>query len=306
MLHANHLAFLVMSMIWGSTWIASKVMVETVPPNFFSGVRFALVCLCLAPIVATLPRRLPAPLVGRVIASGLLTTSATYMLLFWGLRFLPSGVAGVINLSLMVILLYFCAVAAGQERLSWRPFPALALGIAGLLLLFKEETAAIDRTMQLWGAAAVIGATATYALGSVLAKPLVGRIAALDLTAAHALLGCFTLGGLSLAIDPIDKGSFLALLQPAPLASLLFMVLGGTLLAYTIYLRLVRDWGATKAGLYSFVSPVVALILGWLVMGEPLGWHEIAGAAALLTAAAISLPRAPRITPANAAAPSST
>ena len=73
------------------------------------------------------------------------------------------------------------------------------------------------------------------------------------------------------------------------------MVFAGTFVAYTIFLRLVRDWGAPRAGLYSFVSPVVALILGAIVLGEPLTWREFAGAAIMLVAAAIAV--APRPAP---------
>ena len=81
------------------------------------------------------------------------------------------------------------------------------------------------------------------------------------------------------------------LLAPQPLAGLLFLVIGGTFIAYTIFLRLVRDWGAPRAGLYSFVSPVVALVLGALVFGEPLTWREMAGAAIMLAAAWIAVGR---------------
>ena len=82
-----------------------------------------------------------------------------------------------------------------------------------------------------------------------------------------------------------------ALLAPESLAGLLFLVIGGTFIAYTIFLRLVRDWGAPRAGLYSFVSPVVALVLGALVYGEPLTWREISGAAIMLLAAWIAVRR---------------
>jgi drug/metabolite transporter (DMT)-like permease len=82
-----------------------------------------------------------------------------------------------------------------------------------------------------------------------------------------------------------------ALFAPAPLAGVLFLVVAGTFVAYRIFLRLVRDWGAPRAGLYSFVSPVVALFLGALVYAEPLTWRELAGAAVMLLAAAIAVAR---------------
>lgn len=293
MFTVNHALFLLMSLIWGATWIAGKVVVEAVPPIFMSGVRYALVVVLLVPTVVRLRHSLPRDRLGLIVGSGLLTTTATYVLLFWGIKHVASGVAGVVNLSLMVLLLHLFSVLAGHERLSWRPLPALVLGIAGLLVLFSGDASVSGNPMELWGAAAIVGATITYALGSVLAKPLVGSIPPLDLTAAHAVLGLFTLGGLSLALEPISLATFRALLQPAPLAGLLFLVLAGTMVAYTIYLRLVRDWGAPRAGLYAFVSPVAALVLGTLVLGEPLGWRQIVGALAMLSAAALSVPRRP-------------
>ncbi|MBV8837583.1 MAG: DMT family transporter, partial [Alphaproteobacteria bacterium] len=95
-----------------------------------------------------------------------------------------------------------------------------------------------------------------------------------------------------LVLEPVSPSTFVALLSPAPLGGLLFVVIGGTFIAYTIFLHLTRDWGAPRAGLYSFVSPVVALLLGWLVYDEPLTWREILGGAMTLVAAAIAL--APR------------
>jgi drug/metabolite transporter (DMT)-like permease len=73
------------------------------------------------------------------------------------------------------------------------------------------------------------------------------------------------------------------------LAALLFLAIFGTVAAYTIYLRLVRDWGAPRAGLYSFVSPIVALTIGWILFGEPVGWREVGGATIMLAAASLAL-----------------
>ena len=306
MLTLNHGLFLAMSLIWGATWIAGKVVVEAVPPIFMSGARYFLVSLLMAKTVMGLHRSLRGQDIRRIVLSGLLTTTATYVLLFWGIQYVPSGVASVVNLALMVLLLYLFAVLGGQERLSWRPLPAVALGIGGLLVLFWHQDAAIPSDpMELWGALAIVGATAAYALGSVLAKPLVGVIAPLDLTAAHAVLGMVTLGGLSLAFEPISTATFRSLLQPVPLAGLLFLVMFGTVVAYTIYLRLVRDWGAMRAGLYAFVSPVAALMLGTIVLGEPLGWRRDPGRrrdagrrslVAAATAAGLTMPAASRRT----------
>jgi drug/metabolite transporter (DMT)-like permease len=126
----------------------------------------------------------------------------------------------------------------------------------------------------------------------VLNRPLLRGVKPLDLTAAQSVVGAVGLSALSLAFEPVSPATLVALLSPEPLAGLLFVVIGGTLTAYTIFLHLTRDWGAPRAGLYSFVSPVVALVLGALVYHEPLTWREIVGGAMALIAAAIAV--APR------------
>ena len=104
----------------------------------------------------------------------------------------------------------------------------------------------------------------------MLSRPLLDRVSPIELTAAQGLVAAVGLSLLSFALEPVSSATFRALVTPLPLAGLLFMVCFGTFIAYTIYLRLVRDWGAPRAGLFSFVSPVVALILGALVLDEPL------------------------------------
>jgi drug/metabolite transporter (DMT)-like permease len=85
-----------------------------------------------------------------------------------------------------------------------------------------------------------------------------------------------------------------------------FLLLGGSLVAYTIYLHLVRDWGAARAGAYAFVSPVVALALGVAVFGERVGAWECSGSAVMLAAAWLALRGDAPSRPAPAAAPSGT
>jgi drug/metabolite transporter (DMT)-like permease len=83
---------------------------------------------------------------------------------------------------------------------------------------------------------------------------------------------------------------FTTLARPVPLASLLWLSLAAGAAGLTIYLRLIRDWGPTRAGMYAFVSPLIAVILGALVLGERLGPLEWIGGAAMLAAAALVLP----------------
>jgi drug/metabolite transporter (DMT)-like permease len=289
---ADHLLFLLMCLIWGVTWIATKAGLAVVPPVFFGAVRYALVSIVLVIAVRHL-RAIFAGRVLRLIVTGTLVNTATYAFLYWGMLFVASGVAGVIQMSMIPVFLFGFAFLLGQEKPSWRHAAALVLGAIGLVILFSNRASFGGSAAELWGAAAVVASSLSYALGSVLARPLLDDLTPMQLTTAQAIVGAIGLAALSLLLEPVTPQTFAALLAPAPLAGLSFVIVAGTFVAYTIFLRLMRAWGAPRAGLYSFVSPVVALLLGAIIFGEPLTWRELTGAAILLAAAAIAVIRRP-------------
>ncbi len=290
---ADHLLFLLMSLIWGVTWIATKAGINVVPPLFFGAVRYVLVCAVMLVVVRGLRDVFAHGRAPRLIVTGVLVVVGTYGFLYWGMQFVASGVAGVVNMSMNPVCLFGFAILLGQERPTWRHALALALGVGGLVILFSGKADVAGTASELWGAAALVAAALSYCLGSVLSRPLLGELTPLQLTAAQAIVGAIGLTALSLLLEPISAATFRALLTPVPIGGLLFLVIAGTFIAYTIFLRLVRDWGAPRAGLYSFVSPVVALLLGAIVYAEPLTWRELTGAAILLLAAAIAIARRP-------------
>jgi drug/metabolite transporter (DMT)-like permease len=158
-------------------------------------------------------------------------------------------------------------------------------------VLFAGKATLGASSKELPGAAAIVGATFCYCLGTVLSRPLLATFTPLQVTGAQSLVGAVGLLLLAAALEPLSRNTLYALASPVPLTGLLFLVVFGTIVAYAIYLRLVRDWGAPRAGLYAFVSPIVALALGWLLFTEQVGWREITGATILLIAAALALHR---------------
>jgi drug/metabolite transporter (DMT)-like permease len=283
----NVVLFLGMSLIWGLTWIAAKAGVNAVPPIFFVAVRYMLVAVAMLAWVSGVSGMFAPSKVIRIVLTGALVNVGTYSLLFWAIQSVPSGVAGLINLALTPVALFGFAILAGDEEASWRHAISLSLGLMGLGLLFLDKvgTGATD----VWGVVAIVLGTLSYALGTVLSRPLLESASAIQVTAAQAVVGGIGLMMLSLMFEPLSRASWAGLFSPGPLAGLLFLVIAGTFVAYTIYLRLVKDWGAPRAGLYAFVSPVVALLSGWAVFDEPIGWREILATFLLFGAASVAL-----------------
>ena len=205
----------------------------------------------------------------------------------------------MLNTALIPVTLFGLSVVVGDERPTWRHAFSLVLGVSGLVVLFAGKAELNGSPLELWGAAAIVASTFSYCLGSVLTRPLLLVFTPLQVTAAHAMIGTIGLAALSAMLEPLSRETFRILAQPEPLAGLIFMVVFGTLIAYSIYLGLVRDWGASRAGIFAFISPPVALVVGAFVLHEPLGWREAVGTAILLTAAAIAIRQKATLVPAR-------
>jgi drug/metabolite transporter (DMT)-like permease len=287
---SNHILFTVMATIWGLTWIAIKTGVESVPPLFFAAARL----LAAGSILLTLAslRRLPLSIhgsLGRVVTISILVNTVTYGLLFWGMQHIPSGLASVLNLSLIPIGLFSIGLAAGEETYSSRKATAIAMGVLGLCVLFLPKLDFDGDSHALAGMGALVVGTLAYCWGSILSRPLLRTMAPAALGGWLSIIGGIALLLLSIALEPLGTATLAVFFTPPVVASWLFLVVCGSVIAFTLYLRLLRDWGPTRSGLYAFVSPIIAVVLGILIFHEPFGSYEIVGSAIMLTAAALAL-----------------
>ena len=166
----------------------------------------------------------------------------------------------------------------------------MLIGIVGLVMLFWPELQA-DAHTEAWSLAALLTGTTVYCLGSVLSGRMLGGLDTVSVSGAVMLIGGFGLAILSAIFEHVTAATFAALLEPAPLLSLVFLTLGGSIIAFTLFLYLLRVWGPTRAGLFAFVSPVVALVTGALALAERIDPLQALGAAVLLGAAAFTVGR---------------
>lgn len=284
------LAFALMAIIWGMTWLPMKMASEVVPPIFLAASRFVLAGICFFFIAWGRGLPLQTGQLGRVVVASLLITTGCYSFLFWGVARAPSGLSAIVNLSLMPIFLMMIGALHGEERVTGRRAGAIGLGVLGLVLLFSGRTGSAQTgSMAAFGLAAVAIGTVCYAWGSVISRPLTLSMPPVVLAFWESLIGGLALIPVSLVIEGYDPARFVALTEGKALLGLSVLVLGGSLIAFSIFLWLVRDWGAFRAGLYSFVSPIIAVGVGVIYADEPFGWAEGAGMGIMLAATALSL-----------------
>jgi len=287
--------FAALCVIWGVNWLAMKAGVATVPPGFFSGTRWTFAGLVLLAWWKLQGRsfRLPVRMLLRLVWVSVLLISFNAVIMLYGLRYVPVGLAAVVNAGLTPVAMLGFGILAGLERFRWRQLGAFALGISGILLLFGPKAAegTLDLPVLL-GTLAIIVGNLCYSYGSVAAQPLMRSISPVLLTATTNFLGGSILLVCSLLFEPGVGQAMTFHWGAAAWAGWLFMVLAGSLGATIFYFFLVRDWGPSRTGTYAFVSPVIAILLGMAVYGETLDVLEIGGMALMLGGAAVALRRA--------------
>ena len=284
--------FLFTCLIWGVTWVPIKIGVAAVPPLFFAGLRFiaaGAVLLAVAKLMG-LEWRVDRGHVGSILTTALLTCSATYALLFWGVRHIPSGLAAAESMGLIPIALLLIASFRGEEEWSVRGAAAILLGVTGLLLLFRADLLGVQvESLRTAGVLAVGASSFVYALGAVISRPLLRTYSALTVSGWSFVLGSAALLAMALLIEPIDRSTMLSMTEPAVALSWLFLVFFGSVIAFSAFMRLVRDWSPSRAGMYAFVSPVIAVVVGNRSLGETVGGLDILAMVAMLAGAWLAM-----------------
>lgn len=287
------LGFSLMSLFWGLTWLPTKLATQVVPPVYLASVRF----LVAAPLFFALARAMGRPVglrrPGRMVLTALLIVTGSYALIFWGLAHAPSNLAAIVNLSLMPVFLVGLGVLHGEDVMTrWRA-ASIVVGICGLALLFLTRPAGTSGPGLAAGLAAILAGTVCYAWGAVLSRPLLREMAPVAVASWQSLLGGIALLPLSLALEGWSPARLTGLADPRVYGGLATLILGGSIVASTIYLWLVRDWGPFRAGLYAFVSPVIAVAIGTVWAGEPFAVPEALGMGVMLSATALALRSSP-------------
>lgn len=291
----QRLLFAILCLVWGSTFLALKAGVTVVPPGIFSGLRWTLAGAVLLAFRAARgqPVRVSLPMGLRLVWVSIVMISLNSVIMLYGLRYTPSGLGAVVSSAFTPITLLGFAVAYGQERFTRRHLYGIAVGVAGILVLFGPKALEGDlRLSVVLGAGGILLGTVCYSYASVLSRPIMRTLPPAQMVGLTNFIGGALLLPASLALEPGAWAAMRLDWGVGPWAGFLFLVLAGSLGATVIYFFLVRDWGASRTGSYAFISPIVAVLLGMAVFGETVGPTDAAGMALMLLAAGIVLRRA--------------
>lgn len=273
------LAFGLVYIFWGSTYLAIAISVETIPPPLMCATRFLIAgslmlayCRFTGRQILYSPRQL-----GHMAVIGILLLMGGNLTLSFAEQVVPSGLSALIVAIIPLWFLVLDAWLIGRHRISRRGMVGLALGIVGIVVLLWPRltaTTALGRR-ELWYALSLLGGSFSWALGSVLSKRWQSGEDPFSSTAWQIVFA-----GVANLLFAAGAGDFShAQWTPRSIAAILYLIAGGSWIGYTSYIYLLRHVPSSKVATYAYVNPVVAVFLGWLVLHESIDRYILAGSA---------------------------
>lgn len=272
------LAYVAVCILWGSTYIAIRIGVSNFPPALFAAARFltaGLINLTYCKIKG-LPYPEHAREYGQMALVGLFLLCGGTGLVVVASQWVHSGMSSLMIATQPLFMAVLESLLHKKNTLSARGWLGLLAGFGGVLLLVfsNQGTGAID----LRGAAVLLLAAFLWSSGSVYSKTIKpsGSIV------SHIGLQMFSAGAVFVIIGLLT-GEATKLNPPLKsILAVLYLVFFGSIVAYSCFFYVLQNWPASKTGTYTYVNPVVAMILGALILGEPVSMGALASAAVIL------------------------
>ena len=270
------LAFAILSLAWGSSFLFIKIGVSHVGPLTLVAGRMLIGWLAVSLLLwrqgTGLPRRREEW--GHLLFLGVLNTALPIYLISWGEQTIDSGVAAILNSTVPIWTILMAHGLLHDEKLRPGRIAGVATGFAGVLVLVGWPLQIAGNAMVA-GQLAVVAAAFCYALGAVYTRQFLSKVPILRITWVTLLSAAAVSGSLALIVERPSLGS----LHPASLMSMAWLGLVGTALAYQLYYRLLGWWGAARATSVTYMLPVVGLLLGVIFLSETVTLQILAGAA---------------------------
>lgn len=274
-----------LSLLWGPAFMFMNVAVEEIPPLTLTAARVSLAAIILLLILKWQGRSLPRSRKHwkQFAFIGFTYNALPFFLISWGQQYIDSGLAAILVGTTPLFTMLMAQLFQTKESLDRNKVIGAFIGFSGVFFLFMPGLA-VGVQLTFWGMAAALGAAASYGISLVYTRknlrglpPLIGPTAQLMMASVYLLPMSFI----------IEKPYNLPLPSLTAVTALLLLVLLSTVIAFVLYYRLMESTNATTLSLVTYLNPIVATILGVLLLQEPLSWTIYVGCGLILSGAAL-------------------
>lgn len=272
------LAFAAVYVVWGSTYLAIRIVVESLPPALSAGIRFVVAGVVMLIYAALRGGHLPS---SRRDWAGVAFAGITMLvcgngLVTWSEQWVESNQAALIIATSALWMAGLGTIGAKGERLGVLTLAGLFAGFVGVALLVGGGLRAHDA--PLYAYLALLLAPAFWALGSVYSKRRPVAITSAMSAALQMLIAGLVLGAIGLVAGEAPRLHW----EPRAWLALLYLIVFGSCIAYGAFFYLVHEVSPALLGTYAYVNPAIAVALGWWVLDEHLGRTQVIGTAVIL------------------------
>lgn len=270
-------AFFAIYVIWGSTFLAIRITVVLIPPWFSAGVRFFAAGVILYAFCRLRGAKSPSWREWRSLAIlGVLMFALTYGALFWGEQYVTSGVTSVLEATLPLITVLLEVFVLRHQRFRWRVLLAVIVGFCGVAVMVLKSG---GQAIPVYPCLVILAGSIAWSLGSVLTRSLPLPKSRPLTAGAEMMLG----GGMLLVLSAVSGELHpFPVVPPKALFALIYLIIAGSLLAFTAFVWLLGRMPASRVASHAYVNPVVALALGYFVAGEEFTVRTMIGAALVI------------------------
>lgn len=274
-------------LIWGSTWAAIRISLEGIPPLTGVVIRFTLACLLLLALAPMFRVRLGATAIERRLwwINAVLTFTISYGLVYWAEQWVPSGLAAVIFATFPLFVAVLAHFFLPGERLRTATFVGVLIGFVGVAVLYSEDLGALVGPRAGFAAKVMLIAPVASAIANVAVKRWGSGVSPLSVSGVSMGLGAMLVVPFAWAVERGREVTF----GTRPVLAVVYLAVVGSAVAFTVYYWLLRRLPATRLSLINYATPVVAVLIGTLWLGEPFTLRILLGAALVVVGVAISV-----------------
>lgn len=269
------IAFFIVSWVWGSTWLAIKIGLHSVPPMIGASVRFLIAGSILFAIVRM--RKIEISLTPQLkrlyVYLIFFSFGIPFALVYWCQQFIPTGLSSILFGAYPLWVALISHFLLGNERLDLYKISGIILGFIGVYIIFSRDAHWTDSS-GLIGMLGILSTTVMQAFGLVMIKKYAQAVNPVALNFVGMSVAGVLLLAAGLIFEPVASIRW----DAAAIGSILYLAIVGSVIAFVTYYWLLKRVEAVYLSLVSFINPIIAVILGAIVLDETLEAGVFAGA----------------------------
>lgn len=273
------LAYIGICLLWGSTWLVIRISLDSLTPMLSAGLRFSLAAVFIFIFMKIKGAKLQTDWLSIkiYIFMGLLSFTIPFYFVYWAEQHIPSGLTSILFGFLPFTVIFFSRLMNPKERIGKYKIGGVIFGFTGIFVIFSDNLQ-LDITNNVVAMIAVLGSATMQGLVSVTVKKYGSHLSSISIIFIPVAIGGILLTVFGLLIEDLS----LVTIDSKAVLSVVYLALFGTLMTFSTFYWLLKNINVVILSLSTFITPIIAVLLGWIVLAEVLSVNDLIGSALVL------------------------